>query len=223
MRSRALVGAAGLILQAVAVSGALAPAASAQEVSLLHVRASSSNAALPHPDGFGLAGEVATGDWRFGLDLVRYADETVRQGRVCRSPGVACDVEDVSASASLTDLRAVASRAVHVGPALRLSAGAGVSFGAVSVTATGTSGRRAFLYVPNEGQLGWLGMLAMEVAPLPGVPLRLVGRYAAHWVAFRGCVDPSEPTSGDAFFCGNDRFGEVSVGLAWDLTGVRGG
>lgn len=216
---------AGVIVHTLILLAAFATtvSTSAQEVTASHVRASSSNPELPHPDGFGLGGEVAVHDWLLGLELVRYADETVRPGRVCRSPGVACDVEDVTASASLTGLRAVASRAVHIGPAVRVSAGAGASFGAVSVTATGTSGRRAFVYVPNEGQLGWMGVVAVELAPLPDLPLRLLGRYAVHWMAFRGCVDPTEPTSGDAFFCGNDRFGEVAVGLAWDLTGVTGG
>lgn len=218
-RLLALLGASGLVIQALS----LAPRASAQEVSALLVRASSANALLPHPEGFGLAGEVSAGDWLFGLDVVRHAEETRNPGRVCRAPGIACDVEEVTTSASLTGLRAALSRAFRLGPVLRLSAGAGVSFGAVSVTATGSSGRPAFLYVPNDGQLGWLGRVSMEIAPVPGFPLRLVGTYAAHWMAFRGCADPADPTSGDAFFCGNDVFQELMVGVGWDLAGVRGG
>lgn len=216
---RAMVGASGLIVAALS----LVHPASAQRVSVLLARASSANVLLPHPDGFGLGGEARAGDWLLRLDLVRFADETRRQGRVCRSPGFWCNVEEVTASVSLTGLRAVVSRALRVGSAIRLSGGGGVSFGAVSVNATGASGQRAFLYVPNDGQLGWLGLASMEIVPVAGFPLRLVGTYAAHWQAFRGCVDPAEPTSGDAFFCGADLFQELMVGVAWDLSGIMGG
>jgi hypothetical protein len=218
-RLRGMLRASGLLVVALSLGRPTA----AQQVSALLARASSANILLPHPDGFGLGGEASVGDWLLRLDLVRFADETRREGRVCRSPGFWCDVEEVTASVSLTGLRAVASRALRVGSVIRLSAGGGVSFGAVSVTATGASGLRAFLHVPNDGQLGWLGLASMEIVPVAGFPLRLVGTYAAHWQAFRGCVDPAEPTSGDAFFCGTDLFQEVMVGVAWDLSGIMGG
>ncbi len=98
-----------------------------------------------------------------------------------------------------------------------------MSFNSLWASADGISGRRADLHLPNDGQLGYLGRVSVDLAPLPRLPLRLVGSYAVHWVRFRGCVDPTDPTSGYAPFCGNERFREVALGLSWDLSALRGG
>jgi hypothetical protein len=196
----------------------------AQELSLLLVRASSPMRELPAPTGFELAGRVASRHWVLGVGFVRYAEETTKTGVVCRvySPRIDCGSEQVQTNTALGGLRIEAMRSVRLGAAARLGVGGGVSFNSIWASADGVSGRRADLQLPNDGQLGYLGRLSMGIAPVPSLPLRVEGSYAVHWVRFRGCADPTDPTSGYAPFCGNERFQELAVGLSWDLSGSRG-
>ncbi len=198
----------------------------AQEVSLLFVRAASANAELPAPTGFSVAGTLGVRDWLLHLAFVRYADETLKTGVVCRvySPRIDCGPEEVHTSTALGGLRLSVMRAVLPGAPVRLGIGGGLSFNALSGTADGRSGRRADFHVPNGGQIGYLGLLSLDVTPLAGLPLRLRGSYASHWVRLRGCVDPEDPTaSANVPFCGDERFDELMVGLSWDLSVMRRG
>jgi hypothetical protein len=196
----------------------------AQELSLLFVRASSPNAELPAPTGFELAGRVESRGWVLGLGFARYSEETMKTGVVCRvySPRIDCGSEQVNTNTALGGLRLEVMRDISVGDVARLGAGGGVSFNSVWASADGVSGRRADLQLPNDGQLGYLGRLSVDIAPVPSLPLRVEGSYAVHWVRFRGCADSADPTSGYAPFCGNERFQELAVGLSWDLSGLRG-
>jgi len=196
-----------------------------QEVSLSFVRASSPNPELPGPTGFALAGRVGSRGWVLGLGFVRYSEVTTKTGVVCRvySPRIDCDSEQVETNTALGGLRIEAMRSVPMGDVAHLGVGGGVSFNSVRASADGVSGRRADLQLPNDGQLGYLARLSVDLAPVPSLPLRLEGSYAVHWVRFRGCVDPTDPTSGYAPFCGDERFREWAVGLSWDLSGLRGG
>lgn len=175
--------------------------------------------------GFELSGQVETRGWILGLGFARYAEETQKSGTVCRvySPRIDCGTEQVQTNAALGGLRIVVMRDVHVGDLARVGLGGGVSFNSLWASADGVSGRRADLHLPNDGQLGYLGRVSVDVAPVPGLPLRIVGSYAVHSVRFRGCVDATDPTSGYAPFCGNERFREVALGLSWDLAALRGG
>lgn len=204
--------------------GLAAHPAPGQELAARAVHASSPNPELPGPDGFGLSGQVASGDWLFRIDFTRYAQETVKAGTVCRvySPRVDCGTEEVSTSASMSGLRLGVLRTVGVGSAVRVGVGGGLSLSALSTSAWGVSGRRADLSAPRTAQPGYLGMLSVDVAPLRGVPLRVVATATAHWVRFEGCADPTEETSGYAPFCGTDRFRELAVGLSWELPGMFG-
>jgi hypothetical protein len=195
----------------------------AQELSLLVVRATSPNAELPAPMGFSLTGTVAVYDWLFDAAFVRYTDATFKPGVVCRvySPRIDCGPEEVHTSTALGGLRLAVQRAVRLGEPVRFGLGGGLSFNALSGTADGQSGRRADLHVPNGGQIGYLGLLSLDVAPVPKLPLHLRTSYASHWVRFRGCVDPEDPTaSTNVPFCGNDRFNELSVGITWVMPGA---
>ncbi len=192
----------------------------AQEVALLFVHAASPNAELSAPTGFGLAGTVEVRSWLLQAAFARYTDETFKPGVVCRvySPRIDCGPEEVETSTALGGLRLEVMRAWHPAQALRVGVGGGVSFSALSATADGVSGRRADIHLPNAGQLGVLGLVSVDVAPLPGLPLRLRGSYAAHLVRFRGCVDPEDPTaSSNVPFCGDQRFDELSAGMTWVL------
>jgi hypothetical protein len=195
----------------------------AQELSLLFVRATSPNVELPAPTGFSLAGTVDARDWLLHLAFVRYTDETLKTGVVCRvySPRIDCGPEEVQTSTALGGLRLAVMRAVLPGEPVRLGIGGGLSFNALSGSADGRSGRRADFHVPNGGQIGYLALLSLDVSPLASLPVRLRGSYASHWVRFRGCVDPEDPTASvNVPFCGNPRFDELSVGLTWVLPGA---
>jgi hypothetical protein len=198
----------------------------AQELALLLVDATSPNADLPEPTGFSVGGSLEHRSWLLGAAFVRYTDETLKPGVVCRvySPRIDCVPEAVRTSTAMGGLRLSAQRTVHLGERLRIGIGGGVSFNAVSATANGQSGRRADLYFPNAGQLGYLGLLSLDVAPLPRLPLRVRGTYGSHWVRFGGCADPDDPTASvNAPFCGGDRFQEWMIGLSLDLSAMRGG
>lgn len=216
----------GVALAALCFLAVSAPHARAQDLSLLYVHASSPNAELPAPAGFGVSGSVEAGDWLLRASFFRYGDETAKPGVVCRvySPRIDCGPEEVRTSTSMGGLRLAGLRALRVAEPLRFALGAGVSFNAVSGSASGSSGRRADLHLPNGGQIGWLGLVALEIAPLASLPLRVRGSYGSHWLRFTGCVDDEDPTaSTNVPFCGNERFDELSVGLTWDVSGMRGG
>jgi len=198
----------------------------AQELSLLFVRAGSPNTELPAPVGFGLSGGVLARGWLLRASFVRYGDDTAKPGLVCRvySPRIDCGSEEVLTSTAMGGLRLEALRPLRLAEPVRLDLGGGVSFNAISATADGRSGRRADLHLPNGGQIGWLGLVSVEIAPLATLPLRLRGSYGSHWLRFTGCVDREDPTaSSNVPFCGGERFDELSVGLTWDVTGMRGG
>lgn len=216
---------AGMALSAVAVACLHPTAMRAQEASFLIVRAASSNPELPAPAGFALAAHVEAESWLLSLGFVRYHDRTRKEGVVCRvySPRIDCGAEEVEASTVLSGLRFEALRALYLGDVARIGVGGGVSFNSVTGSADGVSGRRADFYLPNDGQIGYLGRVSVAVKPWPGIPIRLTGSYAAHWVRFKGCSNPEDPTSGYDPFCGMDRFREISVGVALDLAGLRGG
>jgi len=225
--SRSAAGMSTRILRPLAAAVLLFLAAAplgAQELSLLFVRASSPNPELPAPTGFELAGRVGSRGWVIGLGFARYSQATTKTGVVCRvySPRIDCDSEQVETNTALGGLRIEAMRSVPVGGVARLGVGGGASFNSVRASSDGVSGRRADLQLPNDGQLGYLGRLSVDVSPVPSLPLRVEASYAVHWVRFRGCADPTDPTSGYAPFCGNDRFQELAVGLSWDLSGLRG-
>lgn len=184
------------------------------------VQARSSNVELPEPRGWGAFGEMELpGGWLVGLSYARYDDDTYKTGVVCQvySPRIGCETEGVTSSARMGGLRATALRTVGLGDVLRLGAGGGLSFSSVSMSSVGDSGRRADLQLPHTGQIGFLALGSVRLTPVPGVPVHLVGRWAFHWVKFRGCADPEDPNSGYAPFCGVDRFDEIHLGVSVTL------
>ena len=193
--------------------------ATAQELGGGAVWASSANPELPHPRGMGLFGRLDAAGLGFRVSFLRYSDSTRKEGVVCRvySPRIDCGTEIVDTSVRLSGLRLEVLKAMALGDVVEFGAGGGVSFNALTATSTGESGRRADLHAPNTGQLGYQAGLTLSVAPVPGVPLKLVGSYALHWIHFRGCVDPEDPTSGYAPLCGTDRFDEILVGASFLL------
>lgn len=203
--------------------GLLGRPAAAQTLGAQLVRASSPNAELPDPRGFALTGLFPTRGWLFRIDFVHFTDATQKPGLVCLAPGYGCSPEEVASRVRMAGLHLDLARSIALGWPLSITAGGGVSFSSVRVSAEGVSGRRAFVYSPNDGSLGFLGLLSMEVTPVPDFPLRLLATWEAHWVAFRGCTNPNESTAGYAPFCGTQRFQEAMIGLSWDLSAVMGG
>lgn len=190
--------------------------ASAQELGVLAVRSSSANVELPESGGFGAFARWDVGSWLVGLSYLRYSDDTEKEGIVCEvySPRIGCRTEGVSTSARMSGLRATVLRTVALGDYVEFGAGGGVSFNSLAVTSQGESGFRADLHLPNTGQIGYLGSASVALSPVPSVPLRLVASFSGHWVKFKGCVDPTDPTSGYAPFCGWDRFTEIQAGVS---------
>lgn len=203
-------------LVAWAVGGAVPSAAGAQELGLSAVGASSANPELPDARGFGAFAQLEAGSWRARLSLLRYSDDTAKSGTVCQvySPRIGCVAEGVATTARLSGLRFTLLRAVRLGERVEVGGGAGVSFNTLAASSRGESGRRADLYLPNTGQLGYLGAASLAVAPLPEVPVRLVAGASGHWVRFNGCTSAEDRTSGYAPFCGWDRFTEIQIGLS---------
>lgn len=198
------------------VSGVCAGTAAAQELGLSAVVSRSGNVELPEPMGFGASAHFDLGGWVAGLSYLRYADETRKDGIVCQvySPRIGCRTEEVNTSARMGGLRGTIQRVIGVGERLELRAGGGLSFNQLAVTSEGVSGYRGDLHMPNTGQIGYLGVASLAVKPVSTLPVSLVTGVSRHWVKFRGCVDPTDKTSGYAPFCGWDRFTEVQVGLS---------
>lgn len=196
---------------------AMPAGAAAQQLGALAVWATSPNAELPHPQGVGAFAQVDAAGLGFRLSYLRYSDATQKQGVVCQvySPRIGCGVEGVDTSARLGGLRVDVLKNLDLGDMVQLGAGGGVSFNSVNSAATGESGRRADLLVPNAGQIGRQATLVLSVAPFRGVPVRLVGSYALHWVRFKGCASAEDATSGYAPFCGTERFREIQVGASF--------
>lgn len=209
VRGVALAGAACLL--------GLPTVASAQNLGVIAVRASSANVELPHPQGLGVFAQVDAGGFGFRLSVMRYSDSTRKQGVVCQvySPRIACGTEGVETSARMSGFRADVLKTLSLGEIVEFGAGGGVSFNSVSATSTGESGRVADLLVPTAGQIGRQATFTVSVAPVPGIPLRLVGGYALHWVKLRGCASIEDKTSGYDPFCGTERFREVQVGASF--------
>jgi len=191
--------------------------AAGQDAGLTAALASSGNPELPNPTGYGAEAWFGDTEWRVRVTWVRYGDDTLKPGRVCAAPGIGCTIETVDTSVRLTGLRLEMLRTLyHAGP-LTVAAGGGGSFSQLVATATGSSGRRAALHLPHTGQLGLLGSTALTVRPLARVPLLLVTGLSGHWILWNGCVDPDDPTRGDAPFCGWDRITEVRAGITVSL------
>lgn len=194
-------------------------AATAQDLGGVSVWATSPNAELPHPQGVGVFAEIDAAGFGFRLSYLRYSDSTRKQGVVCQvySPRIGCVIEGVDTSARMGGLRFDLLKTVALGDRVRFGAGGGVSFNSLTSKTTGESGRAADLHLPNTGQIGRQATVTVSMAPVPAIPLRIVGTYSLHWVHFKGCVDPTDPTSGYAPFCGTDRFREIHVGASFTV------
>lgn len=198
------------------VLGSGAVPVGAQELGLVAVGATSDNAEFPDPGGFGIFAQFREADWLFRLSYLRYADETVKSGTVCRvySPRIGCRTEEVATSARMGGIRVTVQRALRLGEIFELGVGGGLSFNQLDADARGVAGVRADLHTPNAGQIGYLGSASLAIAPVPSVPVKLVAGVSRHWVDFRGCVSAEDRTSGYAPFCGRDGFTEVLVGFS---------
>lgn len=205
-----------LVVTVVLLAGAGALPAASQELGLSAVISHSGNVELPEPLGFGASVHFDLGAWVAGLSYLRYSDETRKNGIVCQvySPRIGCRTEEVHTSARLGGLRGTIQRVLRVGDRIEFRAGGGLSFNQLVVTSQGVSGFRGDLHMPNTGQIGYLGVASLRVKPLPAVPLNLWAGTSGHWIEFKGCVDPTDKTSGYAPFCGWDRFTEIQVGLS---------
>ncbi len=181
------------------------------------VWASSSNAELPRPQGFGAFAQLDVTGLGFRLSYTRYSDATSKPGVVCRvySPRIDCMTEGVDTSVRQGSFRMEVLKLMPLGERVRLGVGGGASFNSLSLTATGESGRLADTSAPSTGQIGGLGTMGLALTPLPSLPLTLRVMYSLHWVRFKGCDDPDDPTSGYAPFCGTDRFRELQVGASF--------
>lgn len=192
------------------------PGASGQEVGLLAVRATSGNPEFPHSGGLGAYVQLEAAGWETRLSWLRYSDDTEKRGTVCQvySPRIGCRTEGVATSARLSGLRLTVMRSVGFGEVGWLGMGGGVSFNSLSARSFGESGQRADLYMPNTGQIGYVGSASVGVSPFSAVPVRLSGGASGHWIRFNGCASDEDRTSGYAPFCGWERFIEVQVGVS---------
>lgn len=181
------------------------------------VWASSTNAELPRPQGFGVFGQAEALGVGYRLTYLRYSDSTSKPGIVCQvySPRIDCTTEGVDTSVRVGSARVEVLKLVPLGERIQLGVGGGASFNSLLVTATGESGRMADTGTPSSGNLGGLGTMSLALTPVASVPLTLRATGSLHWVRFNGCESPDDPTSGYAPFCGTDRFREIHVGLSY--------
>lgn len=194
----------------------LPPRAAGQELGVVAVRATSGNPEFPHAAGTGVYAQLEAAGWATRLTLLRYSDDTEKSGTVCKvySPRIGCRTEGTSTSARLSGLRLTVLRSLRLGEVAQLGLGGGMSFNSLSASSVGESGQRADLFLPNTGQIGYVGAASVGVTPVPVIPVRLTGAASGHWIRFNGCADPEDRTSGYAPFCGWERFVEVQVGVS---------
>lgn len=210
---------------ALALAGLYPAPLAAQEIGVFATRASSSNSELPEPGGFGIFGEIEVRNaWVFRLTLTRLSDDVRKTGTVCQvySPRIECHPELVDTSSRLGGLRIDAMRSLHLGSAVRLAAGGGLSLNSISADAVGETGRPADLLQPKAAHTGYQAMVVLGVTPLPSVPVRVSVSYGANWVRFVGCSDPEEETGSYDPFCGTDRFDELRFGVSYLLPRMPG-
>jgi len=190
----------------------------AQEVGVSYSRSFSSHLELPDPEGFETHVLVGLGrSWLGRLSFYRVSDRTSKEGLACAqtAPHYNCRVEEVRTSISLSGLEGGLMRAFMLGPRLRITLGGGASFNLLDGEGRGESGLRADLLVPNGGQTGVLGLLAVALTPYPPVPLRLVSGAKAHWIDFNACSGETPPQYDP--FCQSTTFKEVQLGLAFSF------
>lgn len=200
------------------------PSLSAQQPSLVHelavfaVAAGSDHLELPSPRGFGAASlwELG-GDWLARLSFQRMTEETTKRGTVCDlyAPRVGCRTEMTETSVTFSGLRGGILRGVDLGRGVRIAAGAGLSFNQIKAQSQGPQGARADLMAPNTGQIGYLGILSVMVAPLRRVPAGIVGSFTVHRVGFNSCSGEDPPQYDP--FCGASSFREIELGLTYSF------
>lgn len=190
---------------------------SGQELGVHVAFASSDHREFPSPRGFtiSMAAPVRAG-WEGWVTLYRVADETLKDGVVCRvalADGLGCEVEPVRTRVSLAGFRGGVARSLQRGDGLGARLASGLSFNQVSARAEGVSGRRAGLLTPNGGQIGLFGALLLLWRPVETLPLRLAGRLEFHRVSFSACAHPTVPVYDP--FCEAGTFREVGLGVWW--------
>lgn len=180
--------------------------------------ASSGNPEFPTATGGKIGGLFDLGHgWDLHLGLQRVHAETERQALVCAAyePQIGCQSEATRDDMSLGGFRAGVVRSlVEVGPA-EVKLGVGFSFNGIGIESTGLdSGHRGDVYPPSGGQVGALGLLALDVTPVPGIGLAITVGLTEHWVNFDACS--SNPNRYDPF-CSPATFRELDLGVAYAL------
>jgi len=186
-----------------------------QEVGFLYTATSSDHPELPSPMGFaGFARWGFGGGWLFRLSYHKSREETFKIGTVCDqySQRINCRPEPTETEVTFSGLRGGLSRAIRLGRWGELGVGGGLSFNHVDPKATDLTGWPADMLVPNSGQIGYLATASLAVAPLPRVPILLVGGYTGHWVDFNGCSGEDPPQYDP--FCGWATLKEIEMGLS---------
>lgn len=194
----------------------LAPGAVAQEIGASRVVASSDHVEFPGPSGASVHVLVPLAPgWYARLALNQLSDETAKVGSVCvnYTPRVGCTLQDTRTETELSGFRGGIMRALSFGEALRVGAGAGLSFNQLDVDARGPSGQQADILAPNGGQIGGFGLLSVTWRPLPGVPLQVNGGLTGHWVRFHSCSGETPPRYDP--FCDPGTFRELDLGVGY--------
>lgn len=188
----------------------------AQELALYGVMATSNDVEFPSPVGVGASAlKVVGSDWLLRLSYVRTYDSTLKPGVVCitYSPRIGCHTEPVSTTDSFSGLRFGFMRALHLGSVARLGAGVGISLNAIHIDARAAAdGHAADLERPLTAVAGYLGMVHLNLTPVPSLPLGLTAGYQLHRVLFEACSDVLY-----APFCGAKTFREVDLGLFYRI------
>ncbi|MFC1791021.1 hypothetical protein ACFL0I_00940 [Gemmatimonadota bacterium] len=187
-----------------------------QELGVFAIAGSSNHSELPSPVGVGASTYWSFGgNWMARLSYHRVSDETVKDGTVCRqySQRIDCRTESTTTSVAFSGLRGALLGAVHLGDQARIGLGGGFSFNQLHAESVGESGLLADLLAPNTGQIGYLGILSVDVTPFPRVPVKLIGGFTAHWVNFNTCSGEDPPQHDP--FCGMEVMRELEVGLSY--------
>ena len=202
-----------------ALALSLVPAGvSSQELGLAFTMGDSNSPEFPSPLGFRAHVHYpAEGSWAVVTSFHRITDETSGINRVCASyaPHIRCSMEQTRTSISLAGLRGGGLGRIQFTDRLGARLGAGLSFNMLDAEARGESGLRADLLVPNGGQIGMFGLFALDLEPVPAIPLSVIARVDAHRVFFHTC-SAFDPPQYDPF-CRPATFWGLDLGLSYSF------
>jgi hypothetical protein len=126
--------------------------------------------------------------WKLQVSFYRLFSSTVKESRVCAfyEPFIHCQNEETRNKVMLTGFRAGLTRSVVSVDHGAINLGAGFSFNAPGLRSSIglDSGRRGDVFMPTGNQLGALGLVEVDLIPVPALGLAVTLGVTTHWIDF---------------------------------------